>query len=321
MVRFQAGAQNNKKDGWARGGTGIRVRLRSVSRKGWEFKSPRAHKMKILSGKNISEKILLDVKEKISSCVNKPGLGVILVGDDEASKIYVSIKERRAKEIGMNFKKILLDKKVSTEEVLNEIDKLNTDDSISGIIVQMPLPTHIDKEKIINEIDLNKDADGFKKETIEKMKSGYKENVPVFPEAIIELVRYGMEDLTNKKAKILVRSNYFGETLKSALSLYGVHGEVFILSKDIFEERFVKDADIVISALGIPNFVMASELREGAIFIDGGISKLDGRVVGDLNLNGAESKNIIISSVPGGVGPVTVSCLLRRVFILSKCNS
>jgi methylenetetrahydrofolate dehydrogenase (NADP+)/methenyltetrahydrofolate cyclohydrolase len=277
--------------------------------------------MKIISGKNISEKILLDVKEKISSCVNKPGLGVILVGDDEASKIYVSIKERRAKEIGMNFKKVLLNKMVSTEEILNEIKKLNMDDSISGIIVQMPLPEHIDKERIINEIDLNKDADGFKRETVSKMEDGNMEFIPVFIEAIIELIKEGEKNLKGKRAKILSKSKYFGDTLSLALGLYGVESEVFVIEDGNFESYYTSDVDIVVSALGISNFVMASELREGAIFIDGGISKLDGRVVGDLNLNGAESKNIIISSVPGGVGPVTVSCLLRRIFILSRCNS
>jgi methylenetetrahydrofolate dehydrogenase (NADP+)/methenyltetrahydrofolate cyclohydrolase len=210
---------------------------------------------------------------------------------------------------------------VSTEEILNEIKKLNMDDSISGIIVQMPLPEHIDKERIINEIDLNKDADGFKRETVSKMEDGNMEFIPVFIEAIIELIKEGEKNLKGKRAKILSKSKYFGDTLSLALGLYGVESEVFVIEDGNFESYYTSDVDIVVSALGISNFVMASELREGAIFIDGGISKLDGRVVGDLNLNGAESKNIIISSVPGGVGPVTVSCLLRRIFILSRCNS
>lgn len=254
--------------------------------------------MPILSGKPIAENILSETKSLIADSGVVPGLGIVLVGGDEASLLYVALKEKRAREIGMEVIRNTLPETATEKDVLDAVRASNIDPRIHGIIVQLPLPGQIDADRIIAAIDPAKDADGFIAGT------------PVFPEAMIELARSAAGTLVGKRGVIFANSDRFGETMKRTLEREGVVAEYFV-GETIPREGSV-DADIVVTALGRPGIFRGEMFKKGAIVIDGGIAKQDGRVVGDVSPEGVP-EDIFLSPVPGGVGPVTVACLLRRV--------
>ncbi|MBL7155450.1 MAG: bifunctional 5,10-methylenetetrahydrofolate dehydrogenase/5,10-methenyltetrahydrofolate cyclohydrolase [Candidatus Portnoybacteria bacterium] len=247
--------------------------------------------MRIIDGKKIASKILADLKKEIEKKKLKPCLAVILVGDNPVSLLYVQKKEQAAQKIGIEIRKYNLSKQTSEKEILEIIDSLNQDSQINGILVQLPLPNHLAADKIIQAIRPAKDVDGFVKNS--RFKSP-------FILAVERALQETGQDLTGKKAVALVNSDIFGQVLKSQLK----------------KLEFIKDlkkADIIITALGQANCIKGDMIKERVILIDGGISKQNGKVVGDIDQESVKDKAKWLSPVPGGLGPLTVAFLLRNI--------
>lgn len=271
--------------------------------------------MKLLYGAPISEKILSALKAEISREEEKPGLAVVLIGENKASKIYVGLKERRAKEIGMNFFLHKFSKQVSENEILTCIRQLNEDDKIHGIIVQLPLPEGFDAGKIISSLDPKKDVDGFHPENAGKFLQGKSEIFPVFPHAILRLLESGGQDLSGKKAVVIANSEEFGKIMQATLQRKGMRSEIILAGDVPGKLRQIKEADVVVSAVGLPGLLRGEMVKDGAIIIDGGIEKVGEKVVGDADFASFEGKDCFLSPVPGGVGPVTIAALLKNTFL------
>jgi len=274
--------------------------------------------MEILDGKKIADAILEELKSKILEENLHPVLGVILVGENEASKIYVDLKGKAAEKVGIGFRKIEMSENVSEEEVLNKITELNEDAEVNGVIVQLPLPKHLDKIKIIQAIDAKKDVDGFHAENIELFFASQERFFPVFPKALLELLKSTGEKLAGKKAVIICNSQEFGKTMQIVLQREKVSSQYFF--RDDVEENLVdfQDADILITACGVPNLIQGELLKAGVIVIDGGITRVGDKVVGDVNVSSVQNLEGYLSPVPGGVGPVTIACLLQNVYWSAK---
>ncbi|HOX10879.1 MAG TPA: bifunctional 5,10-methylenetetrahydrofolate dehydrogenase/5,10-methenyltetrahydrofolate cyclohydrolase [Candidatus Moranbacteria bacterium] len=271
--------------------------------------------MKLLYGKPIADEILSRLQSDIFKSAKKPGLAVILVGNNEASKIYVALKEKAAAEIGMNFFLHRVAENVSEKEVTDLIEKLNRNDSVHGIIVQLPLPAGFDTEKIISSIDPEKDADGFHVQNIADFMGGNGKIFPVFPQAILYLIESSGEEFKNKKAIVIANSDEFGKVMVSALEQKSISAEYIISSEIQRNLGKIGVADIVVSAVGSPGLIKSEMLKEGAIIIDGGITKIDSKIVGDVDFSSTEAKSGYISPVPGGVGPLTIACLLENTYL------
>jgi methylenetetrahydrofolate dehydrogenase (NADP+)/methenyltetrahydrofolate cyclohydrolase len=274
----------------------------------------------ILSGKPVAEKILLETKERIKASGIVPGLAVVLVGNDEASRIYVGIKELRAQEIGMRFELRVFEKTVPESEIIDCINELNGRTDIHGIIVQLPLPVGLNTDRVIAAIDPTKDADGFlasqKNVTSTHGREKRLHFVPVFPEAMIELAKSSGVPFSGKQAVVFVNSERFGRAMTDALGREGIVAE-YIFPDDMGTSRSaISQADFIFSAVGRPGVLFESMFKRGAVVIDGGISKQGEKVVGDVETPEGDA-DIFLSPVPGGVGPVTVACLLRRVVDLA----
>ena len=278
--------------------------------------------MKLLYGKPIADDILNRLKNDIYLRGEKPGLAVILIGNDQASQLYVSLKEKTASEIGMNFFRFDLSEIVSENEILELIQKLNTDEKVHGIIVQLPLPSGFNSGKIISKINPEKDADGFcaAGASASGGSSNEKDLQPVFSRAIMLLAESSGEILKNKKAIVIANSDEFGKIMIAAFEQKNVLAEYF-LAKDISENLGkIRGADIVVSAVGSPGLLNGQMLKEGAVVIDGGIEKVDGKVTGDVDFASIKEKSGFLSPVPGGVGPLTIACLLENVYIAFKAQ-
>lgn len=260
--------------------------------------------MELLYGKPIAEKILSSLKEDISGFAEKPHLAVILVGNDAPSEIYVGLKRKAAEEIGMDFSLYRFVGNESQENVTYLINSLNEDPQINGIIVQLPLPKSLDADKVIAAIDPQKDADGFLAQGL---------LLPVFPRAIIKLLKSSGKNLLEKKALVLANSDEFGTVMVKMLRDENMASQ-YVLAENIPSNlEQIREADVLVSAVGSPGLLKAEMLKDGAIVIDGGISKVGKKTVGDFDPSGAEDKIGAYSPVPGGVGPVTIACLLENV--------
>ncbi len=240
-----------------------------------------------------------------------PGLTVILVGEDPASKIYVKNKEKFAKEIGILSEVIRYPTNVEEEKLLNKIKELNKDHRVSGILVQLPLPKHIDKRKVIETIDYRKDVDGFHPINVGNLSSGYDSNIPCTPLGCIKLIKKVEENLSGKHAVVIGRSNLNGKPmtqllLKENCTVTITHSK----TKDLKAECL--RADIIIAAVGIPKLVKKDWVKNEAIVIDVGINKTDEGIVGDVDFNQVSQVAKAITPVPGGVGPMTIACLLNN---------
>lgn len=270
--------------------------------------------MDILYGKLVSNSILADLKEKIIQKKITPGLAVILIGKDRASKIYVGLKEKRAREIGMNFFLYEFTKEASQDEIIAKIREMNLDQSINGIIVQLPLPKKFDTQRIINEIAPWKDVDGFHPSNIERFKQKADVLCPVFPKAIIALLISAGKDVIDKKAVVIANSKKFGEVMVIALERKKIKAQYFLVDVLLNNIEEIKKADIIVTAVGDPGIVSGDIIKEGAIVIDGGIAEKDGKIFGDIDFKSVKKTSGHITPVPGGVGPVTIACLLENVF-------
>ena len=270
--------------------------------------------MQILDGKSLSLKIQEELKEKVSSLKTKPCLAVILVGDDKASKVYVRNKERAAKYIGINTITYKLEESTTTEDLLVLIDKLNNDSSVNSILVQLPLPKHIDEEKVLLSILPEKDVDAFHPTNVGLLHLGTPKMVPCTPAGIIRLFDEYKISLDGKNAVVIGRSSLVGKPIAQLLlernaTVTLTHSHTHNL-KDI-----VKNADIVIVAIGKPKFVTKDFIKEGAVVIDVGINRDENnKLVGDVDFENIKDLTSFITPVPGGVGPLTVSMLMEQTY-------
>ena len=269
----------------------------------------------IIDGKKeaavLRDKIKKEI-ELIKSKTNKvPGLTVILIGDLAPSQIYVRNKEKNSKEVGINSEVVKYPKEVTEQEVLKKIETLNNDNNVSGILVQLPLPTQINKEKIINAIDPKKDVDGFHPTNVGNLSSGYKATVPCTPLGCLLLIKKIEPSLSGKHAVIIGRSNLNGKPmaqllLKENCTVTIVHSK----TKDLKLE--CQKADILVAAVGVANLVKGDWVKENSIVIDVGINKMGDKIVGDVEFESVKDIAKAITPVPGGVGPMTIACLLKN---------
>ena len=273
----------------------------------------------IIDGKKEAAILRDKIKKEIDSIKFKnnkvPGLTVILIGDFAPSQIYVKNKEKSAKEVGINSEVIRYPKDITEQEVLKKIKELNNSDDVSGILVQLPLPNQIDKEKIINAIDPKKDVDGFHPINVGNLSSGYKATVPCTPLGCLLLIKKVEPNLSGKHAVIIGRSNLNGKPmaqllLKENCTVTIVHSK----TKDLKTECL--KADILVAAVGVANLVKADWVKKNSVVIDVGINKLGDKIVGDVEFETVKEKARAITPVPGGVGPMTIACLLKNTL---KC--
>ena len=269
----------------------------------------------IIDGKKESALLREEIKKEISSIKEKtskaPSLAVILIGDFAPSQIYVKNKEKNAKEVGIKSEVIRYPKEVTEQEVLKKIEELNNSDGVSGILVQLPLPSQINKEKIINAIDPTKDVDGFHPINVGNLSSGYNATVPCTPLGCLFLIKKLEPNLSGKHAVIIGRSNLNGKPmaqllLKENCTVTIVHSK----TKDLKIECL--KADILVAAVGVANLVKADWVKENSIVIDVGINKVGDKIVGDVEFETVNEKVRAITPVPGGVGPMTIACLLKN---------
>ena len=279
--------------------------------------------MMIIDGKKEAELLRGEIKKevlKIKESKNKvPGLTVILIGNYTPSQIYVKNKEKNSKEVGMNSDVIKYSDDVSEKEVLNKIKELNNDQNVSGILVQLPLPKQIDKEKIINSINPSKDVDGFNPVNVGNLSSGYKGLVPCTPMGCLMLIKKVEKNLSGKHAVIIGRSNLNGKPmaqllLKENCTVTIVHSKTKNLQQECLK------ADILVAAVGVPNLVKKEWVKKDAIVIDVGINKLNDKIVGDVEFDQVKDIAKAITPVPGGVGPMTIACLLKNTLECFKAS-
>ncbi|MCX6763423.1 MAG: bifunctional 5,10-methylenetetrahydrofolate dehydrogenase/5,10-methenyltetrahydrofolate cyclohydrolase [Candidatus Moranbacteria bacterium] len=273
----------------------------------------------ILYGKKIAEKILRITAQKIKSEKLKPSLAVVLIGENKASRLYVSLKAKAAEKIGVKFSLYKFKENAGEREIIEEINSLNKDSKTNGIIVQLPLPKKYNTQKIINSISPRKDVDGFSAKGGSASGGHPNKFLPVFPRAILELIKATEINLRNKKAVIVGNSKIFGETMKKMLEEEKIQAEYALTPTLSRRERgLISQADILISAVGKPGIIKGEMIKSGVIIIDGGITKVGKKVLGDADFNSTKNKASYITPVPGGVGPVTIACLLRNIYLAAK---
>ncbi len=275
----------------------------------------------IIDGKNIAKQIRKTLKNEIEKCKQQhnlvPGLSVVLVGEDPASQVYVRNKERACKEVGINSSVIRMKKETSEEELLSTINDLNQDDSVHGILVQLPLPKHINEESIINAISPNKDVDGFHPIHAGMLMNGQEGLEPCTPKGIIRLIEETGQSISGKNAVVIGRSNIVGKPV--ALMLLQKNATVTIAhSKTQNLKDVARNADILVVAIGKAKFVDSSYIKEGAIVIDVGTTRVEGSLYGDVDFDDAKDKAGYITPVPGGVGPMTITMLLENTLLAAK---
>lgn len=276
---------------------------------------------KIINGKAIAASIRQALKEDVKELRETkdivPGLAMILVGDNPASEIYVRNKQRACKDIGVYSTVQQMKEKTSQDELLEEIYRLNKAEDIHGILVQLPLPEHIDEEAIINAIDVKKDVDGFHPVTMGNLlvgKDGFK---PCTPKGIMRLIEEIGENIEGKHAVVIGRSNIVGKPV--SIMLLEENATVTVChSRTQNLKGISQKADILIVAMGKPEFIDQGYIKEGAIVIDVGINRVDGKLKGDVAFHKAKEKASWITPVPGGVGPMTISMLLESTIEAAK---
>lgn len=288
--------------------------------------------MILLDGKktsnDIKDEIALEVSEIVNNGGKKPHLAAILVGNNGASETYVNAKVKACEKVGFDSTLIRLDESVKEQELINEIIKINNNDSIDGLIVQLPLPKHIDEKKIINTISIEKDVDGFHPTNIGNMTLNLPCFIPATPAGIIELIKRHNIETSGKNCVVIGRSHIVGLPISilMARNTYPGNSTVTILhsrSKNINE--ICKKADILIVALGKANFVTSEMIKEGACIIDVGITRVPSnltksgwKLLGDVDFENIKDKVSYITPVPGGVGPMTIAMLLKNTLSASR---
>ena len=271
--------------------------------------------MTIIDGKKTAADLRSNLKNEVDNLKKKfnrvPGLTVILIGEYAPSKIYVRNKEKSAVEIGLKSEIIKYPETVDEKTVLEKISELNKDENVSGILVQLPLPKHIDNKKIIDAIDPIKDVDGFHPNNVGNLSSGYESSVPCTPQGCHLLIKKIEPNLKGKKAVVLGRSNLNGKPMTQLLLKENCTVTIAHSKTKNLKEECLK-ADILVVAVGIPKLVKGDWIKKGSIVIDVGINKTDEGIVGDVDFDEVSKHAKAITPVPGGVGPMTIACLLKN---------
>ncbi len=271
--------------------------------------------MTIIDGKKTAANLRLNLKNEVDNLKKKfnkvPGLTVILIGEYTPSKIYVRNKEKSAIEIGLKSEIIKYPDTVDEKTVLEKISELNKDENVSGILVQLPLPKHINNKKIIDAIDPNKDVDGFHPNNVGNLSSGYESSIPCTPLGCHFLIKKIEPNLNGKKAVVLGRSNLNGKPMTQLLLKENCTVTIAHSKTKNLREECLK-ADILVVAVGIPKLVKGDWVKKGSIVIDVGINKTEEGIVGDVDFDEVSKHAKAITPVPGGVGPMTIACLLKN---------
>ena len=271
--------------------------------------------MTLIDGKQIAADLRKELKKEILNLKSKhnkiPGLTVILIGDMVPSQIYVRMKEKAANEVGLKSDVIKYPSKVDEITILDKIKKLNKDDSVSGILVQLPLPKHINKQKIIEAILPSKDVDGFHPMNVGNLSSGYDSSIPCTPLGCYLLIKKIETNLNGKKAIIIGRSNLNGKPMAQLLLRENCTVTIAHSKTKNLKEECLK-GDIVVAAVGIPELVKGDWIKKDSIVIDVGINKTDKGIVGDVDFHEVSKVAKALTPVPGGVGPMTIVCLLKN---------
>jgi len=285
--------------------------------------------MNILDGKKVSNDIKNEIAEIVTEMKAKgekvPHLAAVLVGENGASLTYVNSKVKSCERIGFDSTLVKLAADISEEALLAEIEKLNTNDAIDGFIVQLPLPKHIDEQKILLAVHPDKDVDGFHPTNFGKMALDMPSFIPATPFGIIELLERYKVETSGKHCVVIGRSHIVGRPMSILMSRKGFPGDATVTlthSRTQNLEAITKEADIVISALGVPNFLKANMVKEGAVIIDVGITRVTDataprgyKIVGDVDYEEVAPKSSYITPVPGGVGPMTIAMLLKNTLL------
>ena len=288
--------------------------------------------MKLIDGKKISEKVLDEIKFSVQNRVKNnlkiPHLAAILVGDDGASKTYVNSKIKACEKVGFKSSLFKFDDSISEIELINQIKNINENDDIDGFIVQLPLPKHINQEVILNKVSPAKDVDGFHPNNYGKMTLGIDTFIPATPAGIIELIERSEIQTEGKKCLVIGRSQIVGRPISILLSQNKSFGNSTVTlahsrSKNL--EKLCLDSDIIISAIGMPKFIKGNMIKKGSSIIDVGITRVDDlsspkgyKIVGDVDFKSVSNTVGYITPVPGGVGPMTISMLLKNT--LKACE-
>jgi len=271
--------------------------------------------MILIDGKKAAAELREELKKEVSSLKEKynkvPGLTVILIGDLTPSQIYVRNKEKSANEVGLKSDVIKYPDTVEEKIILNKIIELNKDETVSGILVQLPLPKHIDKQKVIETIDPSKDVDGFHPMNVGNLSSGYESSVPCTPLGCYLLIKKIEPNLSGKKAVVVGRSNLNGKPMTQLLLKENCTVTITHLKTKYLKAECLK-ADIIVAAVGISELVRGDWVKEGTIVIDVGINKTEKGIVGDVNFEEVSKVAKALTPVPGGVGPMTIACLLKN---------
>lgn len=276
--------------------------------------------MIIIDGKEFSKKILEEISNEQKEIVEKKnlrpaGLAVIIVGENPASQVYVRNKTRACEKVGFYSETIKLEENISENDLIKKIEELNEDDKIDGILVQLPLPKHIDELKVINSIKPEKDVDGFSNVNVGKMVIGDESGfLSCTPYGIMQLLEGYDIDVDGKDVVVVGRSNIVGKPMAMMLIQKGATVQVCnSRTKDLSKK--LKKADIIVVAVGVPRMIKATDVKEGVVVIDVGINRVDGKLCGDVDYEDVAQKASYITPVPGGVGPMTIASLIKNTFI------
>ena len=276
--------------------------------------------MIIIDGKEFSKKILEEISNEQKEIVEKKnlrpaGLAVIIVGENPASQVYVRNKTRACEKVGFYSETIKLEENISEDDLIKKIEELNEDNKIDGILVQLPLPKHIDELKVINSIKPEKDVDGFSNVNVGKMVIGDESGfLSCTPYGIMQLLEGYDIDVDGKDVVVVGRSNIVGKPMAMMLIQKGATVQVCnSRTKDLSKK--LKKADIIVVAVGVPRMIKATDVKEGVVVIDVGINRVDGKLCGDVDYEDVAQKASYITPVPGGVGPMTIASLIKNTFI------
>ena len=266
---------------------------------------------KIIDGKKIAETIISDIKKKIKNSKEKPGIALVLVGNNPASEIYVNSKEKMSNEAGFYVERFDLDEKIGEIELMKLVTELNQKPNLHGILVQLPLPKHIDENLITNSVLPHKDVDGFTHINLGYLFSGQEKLAPATAKAVLHLIKATGTKIEGKNAVVVGRSNIVGKPV--AMMLVEENATVTIChsrTKNLAEHT--KKADILVVAAGKPSLITKNMVKEGAVVIDVGINRVDGKIVGDVDFDNVKEVAGFITPVPGGVGPMTIAMLMQN---------
>jgi methylenetetrahydrofolate dehydrogenase (NADP+)/methenyltetrahydrofolate cyclohydrolase len=273
--------------------------------------------MILLDGKSLANEIKDNLKEEISSYHRKIGLAVVLVGDDQASHLYVSMKKKATEYVGMESISLQFPEDISEEKLISEIEKLNTNSKVDGILVQLPLPNHIDSNKILEIVSPEKDVDGFHPYNVGGVLSGLDTFAPCTPVGMVELLDKYEIDIQGKNVVVVGASNIVGKPIASLLLNRNATVEICHIYTENLKEHTLK-ADILVVAVGKANLITADMVKEGVVILDVGINKVGNKIVGDVDFDAVSKKASYITPVPGGVGPMTIAMLLKNTLKSAK---